>query len=754
MLTSLRRIIHEMDLATDLPAALNLVVKYVHEELPVDTCGLFLLDEERVEYVLMAASGLSNALIGKLRIKLGEGLIGLVGEREEPINLADATAYSDTLDLNDGEYHGFIGIPILYQGHLLGVLVAQQKKSQPFDPDTTSLLMTLAVQLASDIAEGCAKGGLQTAIKNKQRRVKELNGLPGSPGVAIGKGVVFFSPADLNAVPDRTITQIKKEQKLFEEALLKARAEIHQLQIRAQSLLSVAEQALFDAYMRILDSRSLMSEITEEIAAGQWAQGALKRVIKRHILHFEAFEDPYLRERAADFRDLGLRILTHLQTEKVRPVAEYPKKTILISDEVTASNILEVPRERLVGIISGSGSAYSHVAILARSLGVPAVMGLTGVIIDQLSHKELIVDGYNGQVYVAPVPALKKEFQALILEEQQLDAELAELKNLPAETQDGHRISLFINTGLLLEGELATFGAEAEGVGLYRTELAFMVRDRFPSEKEQQILYQQLLSAFFPRPVVMRTLDIGGDKTLPYFPVEEPNPFLGWRGIRVSLDHPEIFLQQIRAMLCASVGLDNLSILLPMITNVSEVEQSLCLIKQGYLELVEDNPTLKMPKIGLMVETPAAVYQAYEMAKRVDFLSVGSNDLIQYLLAVDRNNPHVAATYTGYHPAVLRSLQQAVKSCHKAKKPISICGEMASDPLMVLLLLAMGFDGLSMSPRSLLRVKWVIRKVTFERAQQILKQVLKMDDAVEIRNYLEMVVEEHGLAGLIRAGKS
>ncbi len=753
MTSALSRIIHEMDLAADLPSALQMVANYFHDELAVDACGIFLIDEERVEYVLLAATGLSEALIGKLRITLGEGLIGLVGEREEPVNLTDASPYSDILDLSDQEYLGFLGIPILYQGNLLGVVTLHQRAKAQFKPEITSLLTTLTVQLASDIAEGCAKGGLQAAVKPKGRRLKELSGIPGAPGVAIGKGVVFFPLADLNAVPERLVTKIKQERDLFEKALAVAREEIHQLQIKAQSLLSVAEQALFDAYMRILDSRSLMNEVIEEIETGQWAQGALKKVIKRHIMHFEAFEDPYLRERAADFRDLGLRILAHLQTQK-RKIPEYPKKTILVGEEVTATSIMEIPRERLVGIVSASGSANSHVAILARSMGIPTVMGVTGAVMEQLANKEIVVDGYNGHVYISPAMTLKKEFQALILEEKQLNADLQELKDLPAETKDGKKFILWANTGLGPDEDLTEMACEAHGVGLYRTELTFMMHDRFPSEKEQIVHYQKLLAALAPKPVVMRTLDIGGDKTLPYFPVEESNPFLGWRGIRVSLDHPEIFLQQVRAMLCASVDLDNLSIMLPMITSVSEIEEALHLIKQAYHELIEEYPRLKMPRIGLMVEVPAAVYQAYEMAKRVDFLSVGSNDLIQYLLAVDRNNPNVAAAYSGFHPAVLRALQQAVKGCHKAGKSITICGELASDPLMVILLLAMEFDGLSMSMRMLSRIKWVIRQFTFEDAAAILKQVLKMDDATEIRNHLEMVLEEHGLAGLIRAGKS
>ena len=280
-----------------------------------------------------------------------------------------------------------------------------------------------------------------------------------------------------------------------------------------------------------------------------------------------------------------------------------------------------------------------------------------------------------------------------------------------------------------------------------------MLRDRFPSEEEQRIMYRQLLNTFAPKPVIMRTLDIGGDKALPYFPVVEDNPFLGWRGIRVMLDHPELFLQQVRAMLTASVGLNNLSIMLPMISSISEVEAADRLIQQAYDELSNEGLDISLPLLGVMIEVPAAVYQAYELAKRVDFISVGSNDLIQYLLAVDRNNPRVANLYNGFHPAVIRALHAVVKAAHKAGKRVSICGEMASDPIAAILLLGMGYDALSMSARSLLRIKWTIRNFTFERAQSLLKEVLKIDDPVEVRVHLEMAMEEAGLGGLIRAGK-
>jgi len=759
MLKTLKRIAQAVDAADNLMHALSLVTSSVKDALDADACSLFLVDEEEGEYIFAATDGLNKDVIGKARLKLSEGLVGLVGEREEPINIDNAPTHENfhpIADLAEEEYMGFIGVPIIHRGELLGVLIVQQREVRHFAEEEEAFLVTLAIQVANYIAEAKAKGEMQSLkeLSGKRRRKKTstiLNGVGGAPGVAIAKGIVVYPPADLDAVPDRPASDIHNEIQLFEQALVAAREEIQEIQRRAKSKLSVAENALFDAYERILESRSLSRAVEDEIRNGLWAQSALKRVIKQHVLHFESLDDSYMQERAADFRDLGRRILSHLQANK-REAPSYPKNAILISEEVTATALMEMPQDCLVGVISGSGSSNSHVAILARALGLPTVMGVTGSHITQLAGKELIVDGYNGQVYVSPSASLKKEFRKLAEEEQQLDSELEALRELPAETTDGRQLALFVNTGLAVEGGLS-LSVGAEGVGLYRTEMPFMLRDRFPSEEEQRVMYRQLLNTFAPRPVVMRTLDIGGDKNLPYFTVEEENPFLGWRGIRISLDHPEIFLQQVRAMLQASDELSNLSIMLPMISSVQEVETAQRLIQQAYDETIEEKIDIKKPAVGIMIEVPAAVYQAYELAKRVDFISVGSNDLIQYLLAVDRNNPHVADLYNSYHPAVLRALQAVAKAGHKAKRKVSICGELASDPISAVLLLGMGFDTLSMSARSLPRVKWVVRSFSYETAKSLVKEVLQMDDPTEVRCHMEMALDDAGVGGLIRAGR-
>ncbi|MEA2080067.1 MAG: putative PEP-binding protein, partial [Pseudomonadota bacterium] len=283
-------------------------------------------------------------------------------------------------------------------------------------------------------------------------------------------------------------------------------------------------------------------------------------------------------------------------------------------------------------------------------------------------------------------------------------------------------------------------------------EIPFLMREQFPGEEEQRRIYRKVLEAFAPRPVTLRTLDVGGDKALPYFPVKEDNPFLGWRGIRISLDHPEIFLTQLRAMLRASAGLNNLTILLPMISTVTEIDMAMMLINQAMGELIEEGEPVHRPPIGVMIEVPSAVYQIKAMAQRVDFFSIGTNDLTQYLLAVDRNNSRVASLYQSLHPAVLRAIQGVVDEAHSLGKPVSVCGEMAGDPAAVLALLGLGVDSLSMSVSSLPRVKWVIRSFTHNEARDVLMQAWEMDDPLAIRKLYNSVLEQGGLGGLVRAG--
>jgi phosphotransferase system enzyme I (PtsP) len=386
-------------------------------------------------------------------------------------------------------------------------------------------------------------------------------------------------------------------------------------------------------------------------------------------------------------------------------------------------------------------------------MGIPTVMGVVDLPANQLDGKEVILDGYNGQVISNPSKELRSRYLETIKEQEQLIKGLSGLKDLPCETADKHRVHLWVNTGLMSD-VMQSLDQGAEGIGLFRTEVPFLLSERFPSEQEQTQIYREQLEAFSPKPVTMRTLDVGGDKALPYFPITEANPFLGWRGIRVTLDHPEIFMAQIRAMLRASVGLGNLQIMLPMISNVNEVSSAIQLIKKAFRELLQEGHEVKFPPIGVMIEVPAAVYQTRALAKMVDFISVGSNDLTQYLLAVDRNNPRVASLYSSFHPAVLSALQHVVKQAQLESKPVSICGEMAGDPGAAVLLLAMGFDVLSMNAATLLKVKSVIRSVTLEAAQDLLNQVMHLDEAQMIRSAVDLALYNAGVDRLLRSSRT
>ncbi|MCG7895277.1 MAG: phosphoenolpyruvate--protein phosphotransferase [Candidatus Thiodiazotropha taylori] len=753
MLETLHRIVKEVNAASDLEQALAIIVQDVKQAIQADVCSVYLTDFERRDHVLKATDGLLPEAVDKVRLPYHRGLIGLVCERAEPVNLADAPnhkRYLFTHETGETSYKGFLGVPIIQNRKVLGVLVARQIKQRSFEDNEVTFLFTLAAQLAGAITHAQAYGNLDTQSDLAPPK-RFLQGQPGSPGVALGTAVVVYPPADLEAVPDRPAKDPDEEEDAFRTAVAAVVQDLMAIEDRFEDSLPAEDRALFDAWLMMLGSDSLIGNTVRRIQQGSWAPGALRETFQEHARIFEAMEDVYLRERASDVLDLGRRILMHLQ-QKVSTLDEYPENTILVGEEVSAMQLAEVPRERLAGVVSASGASFSHVAILARALEVPAVMGMSNLPVSRMEGHFLILEGYLGRIYVSPAPSVIQEYRRLASEDQALYQELQADKDLPCETTDGTRIPLYLNTGLL--SELSNQGmADSEGVGLYRTELPFMIRDSFPGESVQVANYRKVLKMFHPRPVIIRTLDIGGDKPLPYFPVEESNPFLGWRGIRISLDHPEIFITQVRAILRAAIDLNNLRLLLPMISHVQEVDDAMLLIQRAHDELLEEGYQVKMPQVGVMIEVPAAVYQVEALAQRIDFLSVGTNDLTQYLLAVDRNNAHVAEIYNDLHPAVLRALIQIVNGAAQYGKEVSVCGELAGNPAAAVLLLGMGVNSLSMNGGSLLRVKWVLRSFSHSRAKQLLQTALRCEQAGEITNLLSNALEEMGLGGLMRAGR-
>lgn len=745
MLADLRKIVLEVNSASNLPEALEIIVDRVKKTMAVQVCSIYLRNEEDGTYVLMATDGLQAEAVGSVRLKIDEGLVGLVARREEPINLDEAESHPNFAyfpETGEERFSSFLGVPIIHQREVLGVLIVQQRSNRRFDEDEEAFLVTLSAQLAGVIAHAEATGAIQHL---GQGSVARFYGVPGAGGIAIGECHVVSPLADLNSVPYATCDDVANEAIFFRRCLTSVREDIKSLDAQLGERLSREERVLFDAYLGMLDDAAIGGEVVSRIESGLSAAFAWTEVIKEHLRVFSSMEDPYLRERGSDVRDLGSRVLAYLQ-EKQPLETDFPGRCVLVGEELTASMLGEVPRERLVGIVSLKGSSNSHVAIMARSMGIPTVMGAVDLPFIHLNKRTLIVDGYDGVVFSDPHEGLIEHFEERLREEKLAAERLEKTADLPCETQDGKSISLWVNTGLIADAEMS-LSRGAEGVGLFRTEVPFMLRERFPTEEEQRKAYREQLSAFHPHPVTMRTLDIGGDKALPYFPIAEENPFLGWRGIRVTLDHPEIFLAQVRAMLKASVELENLRIMLPMITSLSELKVARMLIERAFNELVEEGFALVMPQIGVMLEVPAAVFQAREYARQVDFISVGSNDLTQYLLAVDRNNPRVADLYSALHPSVLLALKIIADECQKEATPVSICGELAGDPMAAVLLLAMGYDGLSMSATNLLRVKSVVRSVSMKYCRVLLAKALTEQDEMGVVNMLRSELNLAELGG-------
>lgn len=756
MLETLHRISREVNEAPGLPQALAVIVERVAESMDVDVCSVYLVDPESADFVLMDTRGLYPEAVGQVRLRPSEGLVGLVAEREEPINLEDAPKHGRFRyfpETGEERFSSFLGVPIIHYRHVLGVLVVQQRQRRRFDEEEVAFLVTLAAQLAGAIAHARASGGIDGlgGTGSVVEGGRALQGLPGAPGIAVGTVVVSYAQADLDAIPDREPMDVEEDVRGFEAAVDEVREELKQLSESIAGSVPDDERMLFDVYLRMLDGDSLVRETVERIRAGNWAAGALRQVIGEHVRVFEEMQDPYLRERASDIRDLGRRILSRLRAESSR-ARRIPEQAILVGLEVSASQLAEIPRDQLVGVVSATGSRNSHVAILARALGVPAVMGVDDLRTRRLDGRSAVVDGYSGRFYVDPSPTVEQEYLRLIRDEREFSEGLQILRDEPSVTPDGRKIKLYANTGLITDINLS-LATGCDGIGLHRTEFPFLIRDRFPGEEEQMELYRQVLEQFRAHPVVLRTLDVGGDKSLAYFPFSEENPFLGWRGIRLTLDHPEIFMTQIRAMLRANVGIGNLQILLPMVSRLQEVEDARRLIKRARVELAEDGIETPMPPLGIMVEVPAVIFQLDAYCRKVDFLSVGTNDLTQYMLALDRNNSRVAGLYDELHPSVLQGIRQTIWAGRRHGRRVTICGGMAGDPAGVILLLGMGVDGLSMSVSNLLRAKWVVRSIPAARAAEWANRAVEMESPEEVRAMLRRVLEDYGLGGLIRAGK-
>ncbi|EKN6052045.1 phosphoenolpyruvate-protein phosphotransferase PtsP [Yersinia enterocolitica] len=748
MLTRLREIVEKVAMATSLTDALELLVNETCLAMDTEVCSIYLADNDRRCYYLMATRGLKKPRGRTITLAFDEGIVGLVGRLAEPINLADAQSHPSfkyVPQVKEDRFRAFLGVPIIYRRQLLGVLVVQQREHRQFDESEESFMVTLATQLAGILSQSQLN-----AIFGQYRQTR-IRALAAAPGVAVAEGWQDTSQPSLDLVYEASTLDTAQERERLTQALEEAAAEFRRFSKRFAASSQKESAAIFDLYSHLLNDARLKRELFAQIDAGSVAEWAVKQVVEQFAAQFASLQDTYMRERASDLRALGQRLLFHLD-DSTSGASQWPERFILVADELTATLLAEVPQDRLAGVVVRDGAANSHAAILVRAMGIPTVMG-ADIQPALLNQRLLIVDGYRGEVLVDPEPVLVKEYQRLVTEEIELSKLAEDDVEQPAALKSGERIQVMLNAGLSPEHE-QLLGGRVDGVGLYRTEIPFMLQSGFPSEEEQVAQYQGMLQLYPNKPVTLRTLDIGADKQLPYMPISEENPCLGWRGIRVTLDQPEIFLIQVRAMLRANAGTGNLGILLPMITSLEEVDEAKRLIDRAGREVQEVlGYELPQPKLGVMVEVPAMIFMLPYLKSRVDFISVGTNDLTQYLLAVDRNNTRVASLYDSLHPAMLQVLSHILTQATQSGLQVSLCGEMAGDPMGALLLVGLGYRDLSMNGRSVARIKYLLRNIDLVDAQALAERVLNAQMTTDVRHLTAAFMERRGLGGLIRGGK-
>ncbi|MCW1900538.1 phosphoenolpyruvate--protein phosphotransferase [Klebsiella oxytoca] len=748
MLTRLREIVEKVASAPRLNEALDILVTDICAAMETEVCSVYLADHDRRCYYLMATRGLKKPRGRIVALAFDEGLVGLVGRLAEPINLADAQkhpSFKYIPAVKEGRFRAFLGVPIIQRRQLLGVLVVQQRELRQFDESEESFLVTLATQIAGILSQS------QLNALFGQYRQTRIRALPASSGVAIAEGWMDVSLPLMEQVYEASTLDTASERERLTGALEEAANEFRRYSKRYSAGAQKETAAIFDLYSHQLSDARLRRELFAEVDKGAVAEWAVKKIIEKFAEQFAALSDGYLKERAGDLRTLGQRLLFHLD-DSIQGPNTWPERIVLVADELSATTLAEVPQDRLAGVVVRDGAANSHAAIMVRALGIPTVMGAD--IQPSLLHGHtLIVDGYRGELLVDPEPVLLQEYQRLISEENELSRLAEDDLERASELKSGERVKVMLNAGLSPEHE-EKLGNFVDGIGLYRTEIPFMLQSGFPSEEEQVAQYQGMLQMFNDKSVTLRTLDIGADKQLPYMPISEENPCLGWRGIRITLDQPEIFLVQVRAMLRANAATGNLSILLPMVTSLDEVDEARRLIDRASREVEEMiGYAIPRPRLGVMLEVPSMVFMLPQLANRVDFISVGTNDLTQYILAVDRNNTRVASMYDSLHPGVLRALAMIARDAERFGIDLRLCGEMAGDPMCVTILIGMGYRHLSMNGRSVARVKYLLRRIDINEAQELSQRSLEAQMTAEVRHQVAAFMERRGLGGLIRGGR-
>lgn len=745
----------------DLHETLDNIVTIVAKRMNSDVCSIYLLEDDGETLVLKATKGLAKNAVGKISMKTSEGLSGLVVETRGVVTTDNAPAhprYKYFKYSREERYNSFLGLPLFERKTPIGVIVVQNKEPRRFSDDEISALRTITFQISSIVLNAKLLDSIQT--KEQERAFYEqelarlrtprsgrhgddagqggaariLHGTAVSPGVCRGKVYILDRFSD-KVIKVAKVGSRDEELKEFQLALEKVTIQTIYMEKRVSELLSEGDAAIFHTHLMILEDRGFSGKVQELIEQGSGAARAVHEVVQGYIEVFGAMEDPYLRERSADMEDIGRRIIDVLQGNEHDGV-KLKEARIIVAEDIFPSDMAMLDHDKVLGIVTEKGNIYSHAAIMAKSLGIPAVVGVEGLLEAADVKDRMIVDGASGNIYLNPDKHVCDEYQRLEQDYATRLKELEPLRDLPAVTTNGTRITLRANIGLISDIRVAVANG-AEGVGLYRTEFPYMTRTSFPNRHEQAALYRKILEGFPEQPVNIRTLDIGGDKGLSYFTYpEEDNPFLGWRSIRVSLEEQSIFKEQLAGILLSAPA-GRPTIMFPLISCLDEVRAIRRIMAEVVAELRAEGCEVcgDLP-MGIMVEVPAAVQIIHLLAKEVEYLSIGTNDLIQYLLAADRNNPKVKQYYEPYHPAVLHAIKRVSDVGREMGKKVSICGEMAADPLNALLLVGMGIREFSLSAPSIPVVKQALRNHSLRQCQALARKVLSFDSGGEIKGYL------------------
>jgi phosphotransferase system, enzyme I, PtsP len=738
---------------------LDTIVELVAERFSIDVCSVYIFDAEQKYLVLTATVGLNRAAIGSVGMHISEGLSGLVLETMAPVfvrNPSTHPRYKYFKESGEEIYRTFLGLPLIYHQRNLGVLVVQTAEERAISEADIPVFSAITSQVAATVAYSGLLADLNkdrsnrpaqkpsVAGENTPRLIEKkpvLRGIAVSSGFAQGRAHYLAESIGFDQVKMEAAENHREQRIFLEKAFEAARHDIRQLH-RAANDLTSQDASIIEANLMILEDAAFRRKICDRIDAGYTAAAALKQVVLQYLGHFNRMADPYLRQRGADIVDAGKQVLANLLAIGKTQQNAFNGNTIVIAADISAAELIRVRQPHLKGIILAKGGKTSHAVILAKSFEIPMIIGVKDVLDSIRENDRLIVDGTSGLIFRDPPPEICGEYDRLRVEKENSFRDLDRLRDVPALTRDGRFCRLGANVSLLSDLELVhKYGADH--IGLYRTEFPFLVRGDFPTEEEQFDLYCKVIAAAAGKTVTIRTLDVGGDKFFSHLDYpKETNPYLGWRAVRVSLEHEDIFRTQIRAVLRAS-ACGPASLMFPMISTVEEVSTIKRIVEDEKSKLAEaGRPFDANIALGIMVEVPAAVRILHHLLTHVDFASIGTNGLTQYILAVDRNNEKVSALYNPLHPAVIATIREAATVCRRMGMPLSICGESASNPYCVVLYVAMGITRLSMNPASIPLIKRLMATLSMAEAQSALMAVADMEDAARISDHLRQVCSE------------